>query len=221
MNSQNNTNGQIIPTGTNQSMIQVMGQVTNDDIVSVLVARHEEAQNLRKLQGERDMRNIQAEITSINKALADIGPEVCKTIDSSSAGVVAAQLNNGGFGAFEAKVTLNGINNDGNAWNFLVSVVKKADPKKHYEVDESIACKEVVAPFTQEAVNLTARLKAKQAELVNIQNELLEVKRSLSDIPTLQRRARAKLAEMALNKTAEGQEILAGILGTKALPHEL
>ena len=161
MNGTNNTNGQnnALALNNNQSMLQVGGFVTNDDIVAIAIDAHEESVNLRKIHAERDMRSVQAEINAASKTLELVGPEILKTIKFDEAQAIAAQLNSGGFGgfgAFEAKVTLDGTNTEKKTWTYNVSVVKKADPKNNYSSDSVIVSKEVTVPFNNDAIILTA-----------------------------------------------------------------
>jgi hypothetical protein len=225
MSSQNETTGQnalaLNAAAAQNSMLQVAGRVTNDDIVAIFVAKHEETMNLQRLQAERSMRNTQAAINAVEENLGKIGPEVLKTINFSEAQVIAAQLNNAGFGAFEAKVSLEGTKTDDKEWNFEISVIKKGDPKKSCDSDSTVVSKEVIVPFTQDAIALVKDLAARQQELSNTQADLISIKKQLSNIPSLMLRARARLAELALSKTAEGQEILANLMGTTALPTSL
>ena len=224
MNGQNSNNGQnnaLALNGNNQSMLQVGGHITNEDIVAVAIDGHEEVMNSRKLVAERDMRRTQASINALEENLAKIGPEVLKTIKFDESQVIAAQLNASGFGAFEAKVSLEGTKLDDQTWTFEVSVVKKADPKSEYSTESVIVSKEAIVAFTDEARDLVSQIFVRKQEMANIQADLLDIKKQLSNIPQLQRRARANLARLALSKTEEGREILAGVMGTKALPDSL
>ena len=224
MNGQNSNNGQnnaLATASNNQSMLQVGGHITNEDIVAVAIDGHEEVMNSRKLVAERDMRRTQASINALEENLAKIGPEVLKTIKFDESQAIAAQLNASGFGAFEAKVSLEGTKLDDKTWTFGISVVKKGDPKLSYDNDTTIVAKEAIVAFTDEARDLVSQILVRKQEMANIQADLLDIKKQLSNIPQLQRRARANLARMALSKTEEGREILAGVMGTKALPDSL
>ena len=204
------------------SMLQVAGRVTNDDIVAIFISKHQENMNMRRLRADRDLRSTNGVIKQIETELAAIGPEVAKTVKFKEATKIAEQLNAGGFGKFEARVSLEGTKLDDKTWTIEISVGKVE--KSQYASTPtftSVASKEIVLPFTKAAIDLARDLKDHQEELLAAQAELLEIKRELSNIPQLQLRARAKLAELALSKTEEGQEILTQLMGTTSLPTEL
>ncbi|MFI5379020.1 MAG: hypothetical protein ACHRHE_06980 [Tepidisphaerales bacterium] len=202
-------------------MLQVAGRVTNDDIVAIFIAKHEEAMHMKKLQAEQEMRNTNAAIKQIEEDMEAEGPRALKSVKFKDAALIAEKLNAGGFGKFEARVTLEGTKLDDKTWTIEIAVVKVAEKTDSYSSDTAVASKEIIVPFTREAVSLAGDLRAHQRELVNTQTELLDIKRQLSNIPSLMLRARARLAELALSKTEEGQQILAQLMGTTALPTSL
>lgn len=204
------------------SLLQVAGRVTNDDIVAIFISKHQENMNLRRLRADRDLRTTNGVIKQIETELAAIGPEVAKTVKFKEATKIAEQLNAGGFGKFEARVSLEGTKLDDQTWTIEISV-GKVEKSQYIETPTftAVASKEIIFPFTKAAIDLARDLKDHQEELLAAQAELLEIKRELSNIPQLQLRARAKLAELALSKTDEGQEILTQLMGTTSLPTEL
>jgi len=74
-------------------------------------------------------------------------------------------------------------------------------------------------PFTAEAKKLLRETKALRKKIQGLQSQIVEVRKMLADLPALERKARATMAEHALRSSgADGQQLIEQMTNLKALP---
>src|SRR4051812_42143192 len=83
---------------------QVLNSITKDDVVAIYVQEHTDELTLRKQEGEKKLRALDAEVQKLNAQLVQVGPRLMKTIDLKAAQKAAKAMTEAGFGRFDVTI---------------------------------------------------------------------------------------------------------------------
>ena len=127
---------------------------------------------------------------------------------------LARSLKDAGFGTFEVEVELTQVGEARQQIDLAVSLHLKSD---RYSTPLS---RRVQRPFQPDSKQVLKALKAARVSVAALRGRLAEIHRKLSNIPQVERKARARLAETALARTEEGLALLDQIntVGKDSLP---
>jgi len=196
--------------------VQVDAKISKDDLVAVAVSRQEEKLLADQLSTERAIDQLFKDKKKLEKEretlIGELGKgkmeKKCKQIEKALAkfGITAAaeEVCESSNEDHEVKVSIH------------VRMGKKKD-RYHYTHglildDENV----IVLPFPQRYFDIGEELNEIEEQIASQKGHLTDVVRGLTYIPALERKARAKIAEMLLNSSEESG-VITKILGELGL----
>ena len=188
-------------------------EVTKEDLVAIHVSKQEEKLNNRKHKLDAQIRELTKKHKDLIKKTRDSsekrvkrewGPKVrkfvsaCAAFDKQIKADVHSELSipaDGKKSEVSAFLNITGLGGYGRN----ISIRLKAEP-------------------TDEEHKLVAEAKKIDKKVDVLQDESMDVRRKLGQIPTYERQARAKVAEAALSRSSEGRAFVREIGDIKGLP---
>ena len=191
------------------SLVAMAATVDKADIIAIHVINFEKQMEKGKLQINARLDQIKKSITDheecINKTCTAAGMATDLSVETALCESIAAA----GFGKFVPSVHVTEIAEA--QQNISVRVV--INPKNTRNADQwnstNTHSREFKIAFPAEAKKELKQLKAAREMLKNLTTQLAEVHRKLASVPSLERQARAKMAQVQLEKSPEGRELLA------------
>ena len=190
------------------SLMGVTGAVDKADIISIAVVRYEEQLEQAKAATLRQIDHAKTAINDGEKALNKAAEAAVKAFDLATERELVASLKAAGFGAFEARVKLDSIDEPKRQIHVTVGISAKGSSS--YCSDPMSRTEHL--PFAGESQQIFKDLRAARQTLQELNKQLGDIHKRLSGIANMERKARAKLAETTLNQSAEGKDILAQML---------
>lgn len=189
--------------------------MSSQDLVAIKVAQHEAA--------------ITSEISSLNRRLADANRSVAslqsqideevRTFEAPShARSAASALSSALHSFYDAKFLVSSSNElrESSDMGVIIRNTLKVDSAVTSKGGTHYFNSECPAPSTVISL-LHDRNKCMQ-EAATITSEIAQKRRDLSQIPALERQAKAALVSTMLGETEAGQRLLSAVTGAKALP---
>lgn len=189
--------------------------MSSQDLVAIKVAQHEAA--------------ITAEISSLNRRLTEANKTVAslqsqiddevRTFEAPS-GVksVASSLSSALYLFYDARFVVTSSN------ELRESTENGVIIRNTMKVDSTVTSKggthylNTECPATPSIISLLHDRNKAMQEAATITGEIAQKRRDLSQIPALERQAKAALVSTMLNETEAGQRLLSAVTGAKALP---
>jgi hypothetical protein len=190
--------------------------MSSQDLISIKVAQHESA--------------ITSEIAALNRRLTDKNKEVSalqSKIDGevrefeapsnvrSAAQGLAASLS---FFYENAKFSATYSNELREASDTGVIIRNTAKVSSNYASTGGTHYLNTECPATQTILSLLIDRNNAMQEAATLTSEIAQKRRDLSQIPALERQAKAALVSTMLSETEAGQRLLSAVTGAKALP---
>jgi hypothetical protein len=177
-------------------------QVTKEDLIAVALSRHEQellkrerTLSSRKSIASKEMKQKGQDIERLAQAL------VASNGDDGMKAVTAA-MNAAGF-AVKLSLTVDDISSA--TIKYRSTIVSKEASFAHARAYLS---KDISVETSQEISNLISDKESLSQEILTIQSQRIEVKRALSNLGTVERSARAAIAENVLEQSEEGRNLL-------------
>lgn len=189
--------------------------MSSQDLVAIKVAQHEAA--------------ITAEISSLNRRLSDANRTVAslqsqideevRTFEAPSlARSFANDLAGSLYSFYDAKFVVTSSNElrESSDTGVIIRNTLKVDSQVTTKGGTHYLNSECPAPTT--VISLLHDRNKSMQEAATITSEIAQKRRDLSQIPALERQAKAALVSTMLGETEAGQRLLSAVTGAKALP---
>lgn len=207
-----------VVTPVQHSILQIGSNVDKADVISVLVVDTEEKLTGLKNRIGKQISDTNAFVKLCNDNLQNHAHAAIKAYDLTEYQALAKHLKDLGFGVYETAVEPSSIDLSINHIDAEIKVCLKnggsygSGPRKAIRI-----------PFNADIKATIRDMNKAHKDLENLSKQLAHVHRNLADIPKLERKAKAALAKQALEKTAEGREILETFkkMGADAIPQLL
>ena len=188
--------------------------VDKADVVAIAAVKYEEQLEKARAAITRQLEDLNRQIKEGEEAVRQDSALAAKGYDAAAEKELARALKEAGFGTFEVHVELTEVVEAKQQLELSVSLHLKSD---RYS---SSLSRRVQVPFGPQSKQTLKAVKAARASVAALQGRLAEVHRKLSNIPQVERKARARLAETALSRTEEGLALLDQIntVGKDSLP---
>ena len=194
-----------------KSDIAIDMTVNKDDVVAIAVSRQEDSLKRESAELQTEVRDIKKRIADDNKIISDM---IRKAIGKRHSDYpMKTELTNHGFNVAFETGNWEWKNKDHEKYTYTLTLREVGTENWRagsISVTHEVAC-------TQEILDLNRDIECYEEDLEKIQTEWAEVKKKLNDLPSIERKAKASLAEQALGMTEGGEEILAQV--NKALPY--
>ena len=192
-------------------------EVDKGDIVAIAASKYEEQLETAKSSLSQKLEELNRLIKDGEESIKKDCELIPRQFDSSADRELAKALRQAGYGSFEVAVELNQIEEAGQQVSLTIRLVPKSD---RYVRDIS---REVKAPFAPSIRQTLKDLKAARISAAAVHSRLAEIHRKLANVPQVERKARARLAQAALSRSSEGQALLEQIskVGETSLPQFL
>ena len=209
-------------------VVQVMPQIeleaklTIQDITDIVVSENEEKLLLEREAAEEVLNDAKAAHQAAEKSLTKQAENVVKKMKADTVSVELAVVLNKFHGTkkrFTAIVPDDAVSLHIEKKN-VVGRIQIEDTNKSYS--SAIFSKEMTLPFTPKMKEAVKAIAAKAKEVEKAQKALTQIRRKLTDLPRLQRRAKSELTKAQLRgELGTGQKILDTVMGAqpKALPY--
>ena len=188
--------------------------VDKADVVAIAAVKYEEQLEKARAVITRQLEDLNRQIKEGEEAIQKDSALAAKGYDAAAEKELARALKEAGFGTFEVQVVLAEVVEAKQQLELSVSLHHKSD---RYS---SPLTRDVQIPFGTQSKQTLKAVKAARASVTALQGRLAEVHRKLSNIPQVERKARARLAETALSRSEEGLALLDQIntVGKDSLP---
>ena len=193
---------QLPHTGTG---LTVLDTVNKQDIVAIIRSEAEDRLGLEHADANKQLSKLNARLVILNAEIDKLAQEAVKGVDLEASEAAATALNQVFGMKAQATVELTGRDDDRKRFNLTISVVK---PGSYGDGKDTIGAKEVTIPYSSEAIDLLKEIKLVQKDIKTVQTKLIEIKREVSNLPALERRAHAELAKSVLAGSKDGQALL-------------
>ena len=192
-------------------------EVDKGDIVAIAASKYEEQLETAKSSLSQKLEELNCLIKDAEESIKKDCDLIPKQFDSSADRELAKALRQAGYGSYEVAVELNQIEEAGQQVTLTVRLSPKGERYGH---DLS---REVKAPFAASTRQTLKDLKAARTSAAAVHSRLAEIHRKLANVPQVERKARARLAQAALSRSSEGQALLEQIskVGETSLPQFL
>jgi hypothetical protein len=203
--------------------IELEATLTVQDITDIVVSENEEKLLLQREQAEDVLAVANAAHRAAEKSLTDQAEKVVKKMKADKDSVaLAAALNefHGTKKRFTANVPDDCVSVHIEKKNVVGRVKVDDDTKSSYS--RTLFSKEMSLPFTANMQATVRDIAAKAKEVEKAAKALTQIRRMLTDLPRLQRRAKSELTKAQLRgELGTGQAILDTVMGaqSKALPY--
>lgn len=207
---------QVIP------QIELEAKLTIQDITDIVVSENEERLLLEREAAEDVLSVAKASHQVAEKALTTQAENAVKRMKADKPALeLAAALNkfHGAKKRFTASVPDKQVSIHIEKKN-VVGCIQIEDANQNYS--KSIFSKEASVAFTPKMAQIVKDIAAAAKEVEKAQKSLTQIRRKLTDLPRLQRRAKAELTKAQLRgELGTGQKILDTVMGAKpkALPY--
>ena len=185
--------------------LTVLDTVNKQDIVAIIRSEAEDRLGLEHADANKQLSKLNARLVILNAELDKLAQEAVKGVDLEASEAAAIALNQVFGMKAEATVELTGRDDDRKRFNLTISVVK---PGCYGDGKDTIGAKEVTIPYSSAAIDLLKEIKLVQKDIKSVQTKLIEIKREVSNLPALERRAHAELAKSVLAGSKDGQALL-------------
>jgi hypothetical protein len=188
--------------------------VDKADVVAIAAVKYEEQLEKARAAITRQLEDLNRQIKEGEEAIQKDSALAAKGYDAAAEKELARALKEAGFGTFEVQVALAEVAEAKQQLELSVSLHLKSN---RYS---SPLTRDVQIPFGTQSRQTLKAVKAARASVAALQGRLAEVHRKLSNIPQVERKARARLAETALSRSEEGLALLDQIntVGKDSLP---
>jgi hypothetical protein len=205
-----NPGSHLVPTAPTNSLVAMAATVDKADIIAIGVINFEK-------QLEQGKARLNAQIDQVKKGIADHEENINKTCtaagmatDLSVETALCESIAAAGFGKYQPSVHVTEIAEAQQSIDIQVAISPKgARNSNDYYNSSHTHSREFKIAFPAEAKKELKQLKAAREMLKNLTTQLAEVHRKLASVPSLERQARAKMAQVQLEKSPEGRELLA------------
>jgi prefoldin subunit 5 len=201
-----------------EGLMPLTGGVDKTDVVAIATTLYEQQLEIARSRLTEALKDLRADIEKGEKAVQDNAKAAAKSYDPAKVRDAALALKDAGFGAFDVKTELIGVDETKRTFKLTVKLTSRSRAANSYWNSDSNV--EVSVPFDSSSKDVLKRIRGLRKQVEQGTNNLAEVHKRLANIGRVEREARAKLAEQALKKTDEGRLLLAQIsrIGLKALP---
>ena len=185
-------------------------QINNQDLVAIRVVQEEEKLENQRKELDANIRTIKKEVSDIQKNISKASKEsVEKQFGKKFDALVSALKDLGTTPKREVETSLP---TEGKKLNYNVTI---GENNNHYNsttfsFNGSIAINKSINKLIQEKIET-------EATLLDRQSEMIEIRRRISTLPALERRARANLSKIVLLQTEEGRALLEEVMNTESL----
>ena len=205
-----NPGSELAAPGQANSLVAMAATVDKSDIIAIGVINFEKQleQGKARLNGqiEQVKKGIAGHEESINRVCTAAGMATDLTTETALCESIAAA----GFGKFAPSVHVTEITEAQQSIDIQVAISPKgARSSNDYYNSSNTHSRQFKIAFPAEAKKELKQLKAVREMLKNLTLQLAEVHRKLASVPSLERQARAKMAQVQLEKSPEGRELLA------------
>jgi len=190
----------------------ILNTVTKEDVIAILVQERSDDLAKKKSAGEAECHRLDAAIQAVTARWPKVTASHKKTVSTALDEKAARALSDAGHAKLVVEVTEGSRDDAKGVFTFQVTL--KAPEKAHYYTTMS---RNVAVPYDERAHEILTETSRIKREIATAQQYLLSVKREITDIPIMERRARAKLAQVSLSRDKDGAALLAELRKVKEL----
>lgn len=194
-----------------ERILAITANFDKSDVIAIAVTNEEERIHTDQIKGMRELDQLNTQHRDLKEQFDTIGPKLTKGIDTTADQVAVKALADADYGKFKIEVILGSTDEKGRKWTFQVTI---KDTKSSYNDHR----REVVIPFTPDAISLLKQVRTTLEDIQEVQTALVHLKQEKASLPAYARRVQAKMAECAIRQMAEGEALLAEMSSVKALP---
>lgn len=187
-------------------IVNVASDLDKADVVAIAAVRFEEQLETAKGQLGRRIANLNAQIAQGEADLKKACQALADGYDCSGEKAATLALKQAGLGTYEVTVGLDTIDENRQQVSLSIALSTKGGTRSYYS--SQALTKEIKLPFSPQAKEILKGLRGSRQAVAEINKQLAEVHKRLSNLPALERKTRAKLAENALADSEEGKKIL-------------
>lgn len=187
-------------------------EITKEDLVAIAMAKKERELMTARAAKDREIKDVASQIQNSQKEIAKSVDLAVNAAAKTAGEAVVATLKVHGWPDANYAVTHSFTDKQIN-YNLQI---KTADKNSRYN-DGGISQTQIL-PFTDDQVSINEKIVALNEKYQSIQNEAVEIRKEIGNMPSLERQARAALAARVLENTEEGRALLDSISDIKSLP---
>jgi hypothetical protein len=209
----NESSNQIV-TPADGTVEAILNTVTKEDVIAILVQERSDDLTAKKVAGEAELHRLDAAIQAVTarwpKVTASHKRLVSTVLDERAAKAIA----DAGYIQLVVEVDEGQRNDEKGSFTFRVTL--KASNKYTGSYYDTLN-RNVVVPYDTRACEILTETTRLKREIATAQQHLLSIKREIADIPIMERRARAKLAQVSISRDKDGAALLAELRKVKEL----
>lgn len=190
-------------------------EVDKGDIVAIAASQYEEQLEKAKGRLHQQLEDLNRRIKEAEESIQRECNLIPKEFDSSADKDLAKALRAAGYGNYEVAVELNEIE-EAKQQVTLTATLRLRGSSRYSDP----LSRQVEAPFRPSSRETLKALKAARASATAMHSQLAEIHKKLANVPQVERKARARMAQAALSRSSEGQMLLEQIskVGETSLP---
>jgi len=193
----------------------ILNTVTKEDVIAILVQERSDDLAEKKAAGEAELHRLDASIQSVQARWPKVTMAHRKSVGTASDEKAVKALAEAGFVKLVVEVDEGRRDDEKGCFHFQVALkVPEKLAGSHYY---SNMIRNMSVPYDTKAHEILTETSRLKREIATAQQHLLSVKREIADIPIMERRARAKLAQVSLSRDKDGAALLNELRKVKAL----
>jgi len=183
----------------------LLNTVTKEDVIAILMQERHDDLVEQKARGDKVLAGLDAEAQANAARWPRVTAALRKTVDVRKDELAAKALTDAGFGKFAIKIDDGQRNVEKGTVDFVVKFVNTKDDRD-YRIGN--LRRDVTVRFNDEARKIVAEADRIRRAIGEAQQALLDIKRQITDLPNAERRARAQLAKVAIERDVDGPALL-------------
>jgi len=187
--------------------LAVLDTINKADIVAIVRSEEEERLGQEQAALNKELERHNTTLIRLNADLDILAQDAVGKADLADAETAAAALNRAFGIKAEASAALSGRDDERKRFKVTLSVTQPSTSTYNKE-RETITSKEVTVPYTAKAIELLRDIKLAQKSIASVQSKLINLRREITALPTLERRAHAELTKAVLVQSEGGRQLL-------------
>jgi hypothetical protein len=193
-------------------------EITRDDIIAIGVAEEEKRLMLEVADCQKQVKALEKKHNDISKKLGDSLSKMAEDRFKKESTAAEKALKGLGFSDFKIKTDASPASRDKRETHvYLVVTIGSAGGQRRYGSSEFMS-HEVEVRRTSEQKKMAKEMDQIKTQIDKIMDQGIESKTKLTQLPTMERQAKAALAKSILEQSREGRELISSISGMQSLP---
>jgi hypothetical protein len=184
--------------------LNVADTINKADIVAVVRQEAEEQLLANRSALERQLRELETRASGFEVDLTKMANKIVADENIQAAKDAAKAMAKFTGHKYETAIALSSRDDDKQVVSATISVFRAGETASYNKTNH-----DTKIDYTNEMAAVVKELKSLRRDISKLQIQLVAIKKDIANLPALERKAHAELAKHTLNKTTDGQKLLA------------